>query len=105
MLQHCRQQGFCKIRATEYRLKDICNSNGLLYLGRSNKKVTAKRAAVILMPVLRKAPNVVRNLMRCNPRHIIYIILVLSLLTPKIKAQKLDFVATNIAQSLLRAGV
>ena len=29
-----------------------------MYLGRSNKKVTAKRTAVILMPVLRKAPNV-----------------------------------------------
>jgi hypothetical protein len=29
------QQGFCKIRATEYRLKDIGNSNRLLYLGRS----------------------------------------------------------------------
>ena len=29
-----------------------------------NKKVTAKRTAVILMPVLRKAPNVVRNIMR-----------------------------------------
>jgi len=32
-----------------------------LYLGRSNKKVTAKQAAVILVPVLRKAPNVASN--------------------------------------------
>ena len=32
------QQGFCKIRATEYRLKDIGNSNRLLYLGRINEK-------------------------------------------------------------------
>jgi len=56
------QQGFCKIRATEYRLKDIGNSNRLLYLGRSDKKVTAKRTDGILMPVLRKAPNVA-----CNP--------------------------------------
>src|SRR6478736_1687125 len=56
-----RQQGFCKIRATEYRLKYIGNSNRLLYLGRINEKVTAKQAAVILMPVLRKAPNVACN--------------------------------------------
>jgi len=56
------QQGFCKIRATEYRLKYICNSNRLLYLGRINEKVTAKQAAVILIPVLRKAPNVVTPL-------------------------------------------
>ena len=56
------QQGFCKIRAIKYRLKDICNSNRLLYLGRSNKKVTAKQATGILTPVLRKAPNVMRNL-------------------------------------------
>ena len=32
------QQGFCKIRATEYRLKYICNSYRLLYLGRLNEK-------------------------------------------------------------------
>ena len=55
------QQGFCKIRATEYRLKYICNSNRLLYLGRINEKATAKRATGMLMPVLRKAPNVVCN--------------------------------------------
>jgi hypothetical protein len=58
MMNASRQQWFCKIRATEHCLKYICNSNRLLYLGRSNKKVTAKQAAVILMPVLRKAPNV-----------------------------------------------
>src|SRR6478736_3006304 len=58
---HCTQQGFCKIRATEYRLKDICNSNRLLYLGRINEKVTAKQTRGILIPVLRKAPNVIRN--------------------------------------------
>src|SRR6478735_2818439 len=51
------QQGFCKIRAIEYRLKDICNSNRLLYLGRINEKVTAKQATGMLIPVLRKAPN------------------------------------------------
>ena len=54
------QQGFCKIRATEYRLKYIWNSNRLLYLGRINEKVTAKQATGILIPVLRKAPNVSR---------------------------------------------
>ncbi len=32
------QHGFCKIRATEHRLKYICNSNQLLYLGRINEK-------------------------------------------------------------------
>ena len=57
-MQHGSQQGFCKIRATEYSLKDIGKSNRLLYLGRSKNKVTAKQAAVILLPVLRKAPNV-----------------------------------------------
>jgi hypothetical protein len=58
LCSYAAKQGFCKIRATEYRLKYIGNSNRLLYLGRSNKKVTAKQAAVILIPVLRKAPNV-----------------------------------------------
>jgi len=48
------QQGFCKIRATEYRLKDIGNSNQLLYLGRINKKVTAKQAVGILIPYFAK---------------------------------------------------
>src|SRR6478735_2935855 len=64
MQQHCNQHVFCKIRATEYRLKYIWISNRLLYLGRINKKVTAKRTAVILIPVLRKAPNVGCNAMR-----------------------------------------
>ena len=57
------QQWFCKIRATEYRFKYICNSNRLLYLGRINEKVTAKQTAVILFPVLRKALNVGCNSM------------------------------------------
>ena len=36
----------------------IGNSIQLQYFGRSKSKVTAKRAAVILIPVLRKAPDV-----------------------------------------------
>src|SRR4249919_3605648 len=40
-------------------------------------KVTAKQAAVILMPVLRKAPNVVRHFMG----HILKLILTLLILT------------------------
>jgi hypothetical protein len=53
------QQGFCKIRATEYRLKYIGNPKSALYLGRiKQKSLRPKQAAVILMPVLRKAPNV-----------------------------------------------
>jgi hypothetical protein len=67
--KHSRQQGFCKIRATEYRLKYIWNSNRLLYLGRINEKVTAKRTAEILIPVLRKAPNVARHPMGHSPTH------------------------------------
>ena len=42
---------------------NIGNSIQLLYFGRSKSKVTAKRATGILMPVLRKAPNVSGYLM------------------------------------------
>jgi hypothetical protein len=43
-----------------------------LYLGRSNKKVTANRAAVILMPVLRKAQNVVRYFRQKEMKSLIF---------------------------------
>jgi hypothetical protein len=39
----------------------ICNSVQLQYIGRENKKYPAKRAMVILMPVLPKAFDVVRH--------------------------------------------
>ena len=50
------------MRATVNRFTDIVNSNQLLYLGSINEKVTAKQASVILMPVLRRAANVVEHL-------------------------------------------
>jgi hypothetical protein len=55
--------GFAKYGRQNTALNTFGISNRLLYLGRINEKVTAKQAAVILIPVLRKAPNVVRNRM------------------------------------------
>jgi len=55
------QQGFCKIRATEYHIKYIGNVNRLLYLGSIMEKATANRTAEIQIPDLRIAHNVVSN--------------------------------------------
>ena len=56
-----RNNGFAKYGRQNIALKTLVMLIGFCTLAVLNKKVTAKQAAVILMPVLRKAPNVVCN--------------------------------------------
>jgi hypothetical protein len=58
--QHANK-GFAKYGRQNIALNTFVILIGFCTLAVVNKKVTAKQAAVILMPVLRKAPNVMRN--------------------------------------------
>ena len=54
-------KGFAKYGRHNTALNTFVILIGFCNLAVVNKKVTAKQAAVILMPVLRKAPNVARK--------------------------------------------
>ena len=59
--QRTHNKGFAKYGRQNIALNTFVILIGFCTLAVGNKKVTAKQAAVILMPVLRKAPNVISH--------------------------------------------